>query len=102
MKKHLHLAGDGDIFPYCCNFDMCNMDMCKSMKLPKGHSLCTTTIENKIKEAEKLQQKPNTGNVEIIAAIPNSNSNQVKIIYFPYVSMYVYIFIDLFLRSLNR
>ena len=80
MKKHLHLIGDGDVFPYCCNFDLCNKDMCKSMNLPKGHSLCTTTIEHKQREIQKLQNpRPQNGDVEIVQAIPNSNSNQVRI-----------------------
>jgi len=73
MKKHLHLRGLGDIYPYCCNFDLCNVDMCTSMGLQKGHSLCTTTIEHKLKE---LQHKPNLADVEIIAPIANSNSNK--------------------------
>ena len=76
MKKHLHLRGLGDIYPYCCNFDLCNVDMCTSMGLQKGHSLCTTTIEHKLKE---LQHKPNLADVEIIAPIANSNSNKVNI-----------------------
>ena len=73
MKKHLQLVGDGEVFPYCCNFDLCNTDMCKSMGLTKGHSLCTTTIEHKLNEIHQLQN----GDVEIVPAIPNSNSNQV-------------------------
>jgi hypothetical protein len=43
------------------------------MGLQKGHSLCTTTIENKLKEIQKLHHKPNLGDVEIIGAISNSN-----------------------------
>ena len=79
MKKHLHLRGLGDIYPYCCNFDLCNVDMCTSMGLQKGHSLCTTTIEHKKKEIQKLHHKPDLGDVEIIAPISNSNSNKVNI-----------------------
>ena len=79
MKKHLRLIGDDNVFPYCCNFDLCNTDMCKSMNLPKGHSLCTTTIEHKQREIQKLQNpRPQNGDVEIVQAIPNSNSNQVR------------------------
>ena len=83
MKKHLHLRGLGDIYPYCCNFDLCNVDMCTSMGLQKGHSLCTTTIEHKLKE---LQHKPNLADVEIIAPIANSNSNKVNICFVTSVS----------------
>ncbi len=60
MRQHLHLRGDGEVFPYCCNSDFCNADMCKAMGLPSGHNLCKTTIEHKQKELERLQQAPNT------------------------------------------
>eukprot|EP00093_Oithona_nana_P015143 15143.XXX_1118945_1119851_1 [CDS] Oithona nana genome sequencing. len=56
MRQHLHLAGDGEVFPYCCNSDFCNADMCKAMGLPSGHNLCTTTIEHKLKEQQLIQQ----------------------------------------------
>ena len=68
VKHHLQIIGDGEVFPYCCNFDSCNLDMCTAMGLPKGDSRCTTTIEHKLRELSLLNN-----DVEII-----SNGNQVK------------------------
>ena len=78
MRQHLHLRGDGEVFPYCCNSDFCNADMCKAMGLPTGHNLCTTTIEHKLKEREEqqlsqqppLKQKPQqNGQQAILSAV---------------------------------
>lgn len=75
MRQHLHLAGDGEVFPYCCNSDFCNADMCKAMGLPSGHNLCTTTIEHKLKEQQLIQQppaleqKPQNGQQAILNAV---------------------------------
>ena len=74
MRQHLHLAGDGEVFPYCCNSDFCNTDMCKAMGLPSGHNLCTTTIEHKLKEQQLIQQpplkqKPQNGQQAILSAV---------------------------------
>ena len=56
MKNQLHLTGAGNIYPYCCDFDYCNSDMCTAMNLPAGNSKCVTTITNKQEQAVLLQQ----------------------------------------------
>ena len=56
MKNQLHLTGAGNIYPYCCDFDLCNSDMCTAMNLPAGNSKCVTTITNKQEQAVLLQQ----------------------------------------------
>merc|ERR1712223_372179 len=38
VKNQLHLTGAGNIYPYCCDFDLCNSDMCTAMNLPAGNS----------------------------------------------------------------
>ena len=56
MKHQLHLTGAGNIYPFCCDFDLCNSDMCTAMNLPAGNSKCVTTITNKLEQAALLQQ----------------------------------------------
>jgi len=56
VKNQLHLTGAGNIYPYCCDFDLCNSDMCTAMNLPAGNSKCVTTITNKQEQAVLLQQ----------------------------------------------
>ena len=58
MRQHLHLQGDGEVFPYCCNSDFCNADMCSAMGLPSGHHLCTTTMEHKLREQQLIEHPP--------------------------------------------
>ena len=71
MRQHLHLQGAGEVFPYCCNSDFCNADMCKAMGLPTGHNLCTTTMEHKLREQQLIQQppKPKPQNEAILNAV---------------------------------
>ena len=56
VKSQLNLIGEGDVYPYCCNFDYCNSDMCTAMKLPKGNPACVTTMTNKVEQAKLIQQ----------------------------------------------
>ena len=75
MKNQLHLTGAGNIYPYCCDFDLCNSDMCTAMNLPAGNSKCVTTITNKQEQAVLLQQGVIKNEVE------NTKPQQVRKLY---------------------
>jgi hypothetical protein len=78
VKAQLNLDGDGDVHPFCCNFDFCNLDMCTAKRMPAGHPNCNTTIEYMTKlTAEITGSDPvpiNNQEFDIISNVSNCRS----------------------------